>query len=104
MALRPIRDNAEEAEVFESGRLAKAQPRSALMKNGNCLKYLHYEEMCPLSTLLDRLTLRRKSQTVFPITSERHDAKHETFENMFKRLGRGNSLALVLRKLGSIDL
>ena len=100
MALRPIRDNAEEAEVFESGRLAKAQPRSALMKNGNCLKYLHYEEMCPLSTLLDRLTL----QTVFPITSERHDAKHETFESMFKRLGRGNSLGLVLRKLGSIVL
>ena len=100
MALRPIRDNAEEAEVFESGRLAKAQPRSALMKNGNCLKYLHYEEMCPLSTLLDRLTL----QTVFPITSERHDAKHETFESMFKRFGRGNNLALVLRKLGSIVL
>ena len=98
MALRPIRDNAEEAEVFESGRLAKAQPRSALMKNGNCLKYLHYEEMCPLPTLLDRL------QTVFPITSERHDAKHETFENMFKRLGRGNSLGLVPRKLGSIVL
>ena len=57
-----------------------------------------------VSTLLDRLTLRCKSQTVFPITSERHDAKHETFENLFKRLVRGNSLGLVLRKLGSIVL
>ena len=67
MALRPIRDNAEEAEVFESGRLAKAQPRSALMKNGNCLKYLHYEEMCPLSSLLDRLQM----SNIFPSESER---------------------------------
>ena len=48
------------SEISSEGRwpFSKAGPRSALMKNGNCPKYLHYEEMCPVSTTcLDRLPL-----------------------------------------------
>ena len=48
------------SEISSEGRwpFSKAGPRSALMKNGNCPKYLHYEEMCPVSTAcLDRLPL-----------------------------------------------
>ena len=36
---------------------SKARPRSALMKSGNCPKYLHYEKTCPVASPLDRLQM-----------------------------------------------